>query len=81
MEENELRRLAADYLNASFSRHKIVVPFFDFHKVGLTLSSYLKKVYFGEDLRKLPYLEEVEIRPDVVGIVALPEANLWAYVL
>lgn len=81
MEECELRRLAANYLNNRFSRHKIVVPFFDFHKVGLTLSLYLKKAYFGGDLRKLPYLEEVEIRPDIVGIIALREANLWAYVL
>ena len=81
MEESELRRLAANYLSNRFSRHKIVVPFFDFHKVGLTLSSYLKKAYFGEDLRKLPYLEEIEIRPDIVGIIALQGANLWAYVL
>ena len=81
MEESDLRRLAADYLTKRFSRYEIIVPFFDFHKVGLTLSSYLKKAYFGEDLRKLPYLEEIEIRPDVVGIIALPEAKLWAYVL
>jgi len=81
MEESELRRLAANYLNKRFSKHKIIVPFFDFHKVGLTLSSYLKKTYFGEELRKLPYLEEIEIRPDIIGIIALPEANLWAYIL
>lgn len=81
MEENELRRLAANYLNKRFSRHRIIHPFFDFHKRGLALCSYLKKAYFGEDLRKLPYLEEIEIRPDIVGIIALPEADLWAYVL
>lgn len=81
MEESDLRRLAANYLNERFSRHKIIIPFFDFHKVGFTLSSYLKRVYFGENLRKLPYLEQIEIRPDIVGIIDLPEANLWAYIL
>jgi len=81
MEESELRKLAVNYLNKKFSRHKIVVPFLDFHEVGMTLSSYLKKTFFGEELRKLPYLEEVEIRPDIVGIIALPKTDLWSYVL
>jgi len=82
MEESHLRRLAADYLNNVFSEASIVLPFFDFHKQGITLSSYLRKTYFGENLRRLPYLNEVEIRPDVVGIISLPEvSNQWAYVL
>jgi len=81
MEESELRRLAVDYLSKRFSKYEIVTPFFDFHNIGMTLSSYLKKLYFGEDLCKLPYLEALEIRPDVVGIIALPETSLWAYVL
>jgi len=81
MEESDLRRLAAEYLNRKFSKHKIIVPFFDFHKEGITLSRYLRKTFFGEELRKLPYLEEVEIRPDIVGIIALPETTMWAYVL
>lgn len=81
MEESELRKLAADYLNRKFSAYMLVVPFFDFHAVGMTLSSYLKKEYFGKDLRKLPFVEEIEIRPDILGIVNLQEADLWAYVL
>jgi len=81
MEESELRGLAANYLSNRFSKHKIIVPFFDFHKEGMTLSSFLKKRYFGEDLRKLPYSEDVEIRPDILGIIALPETNTWGYVL
>lgn len=81
MEESDLRKLAAEYLTKEFSKNKIVVPFFDFHKEGMTLSRYLRKMYFGEELRKLPYLEGVEIRPDIVGIIALPETTMWAYVL
>jgi len=81
MEESELRKLAAKYLNRKFSKHKIIVPFFDFHKEGMTLSKYLRKTFFGEELRKLPYLEEVEIRPDIVGIIDLPETTTWAYIL
>ena len=81
MEESELRQIAADYLNKKFHDCKLVIPFFDFHAVGLTLTSYLKKRYFGEDLKKLPFLEEVEIRPDILGIIALTDIDEWAYVI
>ena len=81
MEESELRRLAVNYLNNRFRKSKIVVPFFDFHKQGMTLCSYFKKIYFGEDLQKFPYLDALEIRPDIVGVIALPESDLWVYIL
>jgi len=81
MEEKELRRLAADHLNMKFQNCELIVPFFDFHALGLTLTSYLKKKYFGEDLRKLPFLEELEIRPDILGIMVLTTIDKWAYVI
>lgn len=81
MEESELRKLAADYLNGKYSTYRLAVPFFDFHAEGMTLSSYLKRKYFGKDLRRMPSIEEIEIRPDILGIVVLQEADAFAYVL
>jgi hypothetical protein len=81
MEESDLRRLVAEYLNQKFKGSSLVLPFFDFHATGMTLTSYLRKKYFGKELARLPYVEEVEIRPDILGIIALAKTDLWIYVL
>jgi hypothetical protein len=81
MDESNLRKLAIEYLNNKFSKYNVIVPFFDLHEEGITLSTYLRKKFFGKELSKLPYYKEVEIRPDVVGIIDLPETTIWAYVL
>ena len=41
-----------------------------FHETGMTLTSYVRRKFHGEELKRIPNHSRLAIRPDVVGIIA-----------
>jgi len=67
--EADLRRKAVLWLDKKYSGRQFL-HFMSFHEIGMTLTSYIRRRFHGEDLSRIPNFARLAIRPDLVGIVA-----------
>lgn len=67
--EEYLREKAVVWLKKKFHKYKEYLPFQTFHEKGITVTEFLRKTFYGEELTRIPKYSKLTIRPDVIGII------------
>ena len=75
MREEQLRTIALAWLQARYSLSKFALPLFKLHELHQTITEYLKSRLIGQDLTRIPLYDQLDLEPDIVGVVKLRRNN------
>jgi len=78
LKEEELRKIAKDWLDQQFERSQFHMPFEIFHGKG-PLTKHLRNKFLGTDLTSIPNYRAANVEPDIAGIIISPTGlqRLW----
>jgi hypothetical protein len=69
LNEEQLRVAACNWLKKHYPQREYYLEPIVFHGIGLTITEYLHKKFKGNQLICIPYYNELQIRPDIIGIL------------
>jgi len=75
LNESQLRLATSNWLKQRYDSFKFHLPIMIFHNLGMSLKDFLLKKFDGDDLACIPNYFTLNIRPDIIGILVLPNSE------